>query len=116
MAAGQTTGPAGTEPARGFTLGKETTRIVEPLLADGRPDYVGAVNEELSKGVTPENNALVGLLEVIGTGPEVIVPRVREEALRRLGMKGDGEGAKFERLDAYLKRVGKAYDDAMQDE
>src|SRR4051812_16314697 len=52
-----------------FTVGKETTRIVGPLRADGTVDYVAAVNELLSKGVTPENNGFVLWLETVsGTG------------------------------------------------
>jgi hypothetical protein len=73
------------------TIGKETTYITEPLRADGYPDYVAALNERLSKGVTPENNAV---LLVQALGPEIIPKATREETFKRLGIdqlpaKGD---------------------------
>lgn len=40
-----------------YRISQETTRIVEPLDADGRIDFYKAINEALSSGVTPDNNA-----------------------------------------------------------
>ncbi|MDZ4818431.1 MAG: hypothetical protein SGJ20_05600 [Planctomycetota bacterium] len=48
------------------TIGKDTTVVTEPLLPSGYPDYLGAMNKEFSKGVTPQNNAAVVLLNVVG--------------------------------------------------
>jgi hypothetical protein len=53
-----------------FTIGKDTTRILGPLDKDGRIDYETALNEILSKGVTPENNAVVLLFQAFGPHPE----------------------------------------------
>ena len=36
-------------------VGPETTVIEGPLLPDGRIDYVTALNERMSAGVTPDN-------------------------------------------------------------
>jgi hypothetical protein len=68
-----------------FTISKETTRLTEPLRADGRVDYVAALNKICSEGVTPENNAVVLLLQAVG--PEVFESEHREQNYRMLGIK-----------------------------
>jgi hypothetical protein len=75
-----------------LTVSKETTYFTEPLREDGTVDYIAALNAHYGKGVTPENNAAVPLLRVVG--PWVLVEEVRPEVLRRLGMEPlppDGE-------------------------
>lgn len=67
-----------------YTISKETTWITEPLRPDGAVDYVAALNARLSEGVTPENNATVLLMQVMGSG--VIEPEIREEFYRLLGV------------------------------
>ncbi len=42
---------------RRITIGYDTTRITSPLKPDGTPDYLRALNDEASTGVTDENNA-----------------------------------------------------------
>ncbi|MDX1962388.1 MAG: hypothetical protein SFX18_04500 [Pirellulales bacterium] len=54
-----------TKSAPPFTISQETTYITEPLNPNGYPDYVAAVNKELSKGVTPENNGAAVVLAII---------------------------------------------------
>src|SRR5260370_4917753 len=49
-----------------FTVSPETTYITEPLDKDGYPDYVTALNQRLSQGVTPENNANVLIWQALG--------------------------------------------------
>ncbi len=49
-----------------ITISRETTYITAPLRADGYPDYVAALDEMASQGVTTENNAAVLLLEAVG--------------------------------------------------
>ncbi|MCL2641282.1 MAG: sigma-70 family RNA polymerase sigma factor [Phycisphaerales bacterium] len=68
-----------------IAVGKETTAITEPLHADGTPDYLAALNARLSKGVTPENNAFVAWLGVMGTArlPE----KTRAQMLKMCGAK-----------------------------
>src|SRR5260370_37938042 len=53
-----------------FTVSPETTYITEPLDKDGYPDYVTALNQRLSQGVTPENNANVLIWQALGPHPE----------------------------------------------
>jgi hypothetical protein len=43
-----------------------TTRIVQPRLPDGRIDYAVAIDTFFSRGVTPQNNAAVPLLQALG--------------------------------------------------
>src|SRR5881394_1999842 len=47
------------KPAAGarFEISKETTFVTEPVRADGTIDYVEAINAQLSKGATKENNS-----------------------------------------------------------
>src|SRR5882724_7209102 len=53
-----------------FTISKETTYVTGPLDKDGYIDYAAALNERLSKGVTPESNANVLIWKAIGPRPE----------------------------------------------
>jgi hypothetical protein len=52
-----------------FTIGKETTYVTGPLDKDGYVDYAAALDERLSKGVTPANNANVLLWKALGPHP-----------------------------------------------
>ena len=62
----------------------ETTYFTEPLREDGTVDYVAALNERLSDGVTPEKNACVDLLHAFG--PEVIKQELKGRMLNKLGL------------------------------
>jgi hypothetical protein len=54
------------KPAVRVTISEETTWITAPLREDGYPDYVRYLNEKLSEGVRPENNAMVPLVRAVG--------------------------------------------------
>ncbi|MCH7989760.1 MAG: hypothetical protein IID46_11520, partial [Planctomycetes bacterium] len=58
--------PQPTIPRFKLTISKETTYLTEPLAKDGYINYERALNEQLSKGVTPENNAAVLFLRAYG--------------------------------------------------
>lgn len=64
------TGPAVTLPAavgdRGATPGGKATAATAPVDATGHIDYAAALNERLSKGVTPATNANVGIWQAFG--------------------------------------------------
>jgi hypothetical protein len=75
-----------------FTISAETTRIVAPLRADGYVDYCAALNATCTKGVTPENNAVVAIWQVLG--PKSIDVEDRGRYFKLLGVpsppaKGD---------------------------
>ena len=79
-------------PKPKITISKETTYITEPLRPDGYPDYVAALNQRMSQGVTPENNAAVLLIQALGPG--IISDNNRAKSLKQLGIddlpdKGD---------------------------
>jgi hypothetical protein len=60
-----------------IVISKETTYITEPLKPDGTVDYIAALNQRLSEGVTPETNAAVLFWQA--AGPNGFPPGLREE-------------------------------------
>jgi len=86
------------------TISRETTYITGPLRKDGYVDYVAALNERCSRGVTPENNAAVLFWKV--TGPAEIPKANRERFFKMLGIPPLPEqGDYFVPLDAYVNRL-----------
>jgi hypothetical protein len=73
------------QPVFRVTISKETTRITEPLRADGYVDYVKALNQHAGKGVTPETNAAVPLCRVIG--PKKLEPGTSGPFYKLLGIE-----------------------------
>ena len=67
-----------------ITIAKETTRILGPLDKEGHVDYAAAINAECSRGVTPENNAVVKLFEAVG--PSEIAAENRNRYFQLLGI------------------------------
>ncbi len=65
-------------------ISKETTYLEGPLTDDGYVDYIAAMDERLSEGVTPENNAAVLLWQC--WGPRGLSAVNQEEFFARLGM------------------------------
>lgn len=53
-----------------FTISLETTYVTEPVDSLGYVDYEAAVNQRLSKGIKPSENAVVFLLKATGPNPE----------------------------------------------
>jgi len=51
---------------RNFSLGYDTTRIVGPVMPDGRIDYLSVLDAQAAEGVTYQNNAAVPFLEAVG--------------------------------------------------
>lgn len=66
------------------TISKATTYITEPLRQDGYPDYVAALNQRFSQGVTPENNAAVFFWKAVG--PSRIDKKYRAKHFQMLGI------------------------------
>ena len=107
-----------------ITVSRETTYVLGPLNDDGTVDYVAAINQMCSKGVTPDNNAAISLIKAIG--PDFIVKSVRDRTFKILMMpplpeKGeyfqdlkDFEQARAKKAmtepdaDAIRERLGKA--------
>ncbi len=67
-----------------LTPGPKTTVITGPLKPNGQVDYLAALNAEASVGVTPENNAVVLLVQALGPG--VIDVSVRKRYFELLGV------------------------------
>jgi hypothetical protein len=51
-------------------IGTETTVVTTPLDERGRIDYETPLNDELSRGIRPETNAMVAFTRVLGPRPE----------------------------------------------
>jgi hypothetical protein len=85
---------------RKVTISRDTTYLVEPLRPDGYVDYRAALNAELSQGVTPENNAVVVLWQVIGPGS--FAPQDRVEYFKLLGVAPPApSGSYFKPVSAF---------------
>ena len=67
-----------------ITVSKETTYFTEPLQPDGYVDYVAALNQRCSDGVTPENNAAVLFWQAFG--PSGIPYAQRDTHFEMLGI------------------------------
>ncbi|MCA9039684.1 MAG: hypothetical protein KDA65_04980 [Planctomycetaceae bacterium] len=65
-------------------VSKETTYLDEPLIDAETLDYVTALDQIKSEGVTPENNAAVPLMQAFG--PQYIEKPDRPDFFARLGM------------------------------
>src|ERR1022692_4002660 len=96
---------AATQPEKNhkprFTIGKDTTYVIGPLDADGYIDYAEALNERLSNGVTPENNANVLLWKAFG--PSLDGKKRSPQFFKRLGMEPPpAKGDYFIDLRRYL--------------
>jgi hypothetical protein len=66
-----TVGPLRTrKPSECFTIGKATTFVTGPVDKDGSIDYVTALNQRLSEGIKPADNASVLLWQALGPHPE----------------------------------------------
>src|SRR5689334_21547909 len=57
-------------PKAKLPLGRDTTYVVGPLDKDGFIDYETALNAEFGRGITPETNANVLLIQAFGPAPE----------------------------------------------
>src|SRR5205814_2671929 len=71
--------------ARRVTPGERTTKITSPTLADGRIDYLKALENRYGEGVTSENNAAPLLLAAIGPAG-LAKNQPRDGITARLGM------------------------------
>ncbi len=87
-----------------ITVSKETTYLTGPLRPDGTVDYLAAVNEHCSQGVTPENNAAVPLLQAIG--PKEVPEQGREQFFKMLGISPLPEQGDY--LVPFLEYAGRA--------
>ena len=86
-----------------IVVSKETTFLEGPLKEDGTVDYVAALNQLSSEGVTPENNAAVLYWQAFGPGK--IDEEFREPFFRLLGIETPAlDGEYFISLDDYLRR------------
>src|SRR5215813_4881172 len=90
------------KPVPKFTLGKETTYITGPLDEDGYVDYATALNEQLGKGIKPQDNANVLLWKAFGPRPQGA--KMPPEFFKRMGIPEPPErGDYFIGLTDYVR-------------
>lgn len=70
---------------RHVTISRETTHITDPLLPGGMPDYNRWLNDRMSRGVTPENNAARPIILAAGT-EGTLAEGHRDQVLAALGL------------------------------
>jgi hypothetical protein len=91
------------KPRPVVTMSRETTYVMGPLREDGYPDYLAAINEIASKGVTPEDNAVVLLVQACG--PRSVYTETREKWFKMVGIRPLPEkGQYFVSLSDYVDR------------
>ena len=73
------------KPKLPLTISKQTTYLAEPLDRDGFVDYLAALNQLDSQGVTPQNNAGILLVRAIGTSE--FTPQERTRFYQLLGIE-----------------------------
>ena len=71
-------------PKPKIAISRDTTYITGPLRADGYVDYIAAINERCSEGVTPENNAAIPFWQAVG--PKGIDKNIRKRYFEMLGI------------------------------
>lgn len=98
LAAAETTRPVA---AVKLQIGADTTYITAPLDADGYPDYVEAINERLSQGVSREENFWVLMWPAIGNAE-----RSREDYIAAVEQKLEVSIAREPRLQDPLQVAG----------
>lgn len=92
-------------PQLQVTASKETTVFTGPLRDDGSVDYIAAVNERWSDGITVENNAAVLFRQAMG--PDSIPEGQREKYFQLLGIPPlQAEGNYFVSFDEFINRDG----------
>jgi hypothetical protein len=99
---GDKTGKGKKKPGLKFTVGKETTYALGPLTRQGHVNYPAALNERLSKGVTPQNNANVLFWKALGPHPEGAT--MPDEFFKWLGFRPPEQGDYFLDLYRYAKK------------
>lgn len=79
---GQENNAVAAKPQQTIRISEETTRITKPLDREGYIDYVAAINDRQSKGVTPQNNFEVVVRSVMPLDSST--EEFRAEYFRRL--------------------------------
>ena len=94
-----------------WPVSRETTYFTEPLDKDGYVDYVAAWDAHFSKGVQPEKNAYVRLIQALGPRP-AIPNRVPDEFFRKLGIEPlPDKGEYFVSYWAFIREKAKPQQD-----
>jgi hypothetical protein len=84
-----------------FTPSVEANHVVSPLDENGDVDYVGAINELASEGISTEENAVVKFVEAIGPAPDGT--EFPSEFFERLGIESlPPEGDYFVNFHSWL--------------
>lgn len=94
-----------------FTISKETTCVTEPRTDDGLIDYAAALNERMSRDVTPQTNAAAFFHRAFG--PQPAGTSLPNRFYQELGISRPAEdGEYFVTFRDFLKnKLGEDFDD-----
>jgi hypothetical protein len=102
-------------PARNtLTVSSDMTYVTGPLDPDGYVDYVSALNERLSSGITPETNSNVLIWKTLGPHPEGAT--MPADYFKWLGFNPPEQGDYFITTRKYLEESAKISDRTKCDE
>ena len=92
----EATQPAAERAASKITPGRDTTYYDGPVRDDGTIDYIAALNEDLSRGVKPEENAFLALVRLL-PGEALLDEKFERATYEKLGadVPGEGDGPRF---------------------
>ncbi|MCG8586208.1 MAG: hypothetical protein MI757_15990 [Pirellulales bacterium] len=95
-----------------ITISKETTHITEPVTKQGYVDYLAALNQQASRGVTPKNNAAVLIWRAYGTKPiEDWEPETVAKLFKMLGIeKPEVRADYYTSFEDYVRSEGDEFD------
>ncbi len=95
-------------------ISQETTYLTSPLTPDGRVDYVRAINDQLSAGVTPENNFIVAHWRIVGPpwpyGQSPEGDALLEQMFLKLQMEPPAQRDHIVWLEPFAKQEAVKYD------
>ena len=86
-----------------YQVSRATTFVTAPLNPDGTVNFPAALNAANSRGVTPQNNAAVALLKILGAHVLLGTAGDRTAALAAMGIATLPQAGAFTSFNDYLK-------------
>lgn len=88
-----------------YRVSPDTTFVTGPLNRDGTVNFPAAINAANSRGITPQNNAAVALLKIIGARALSVSAAARTAGLAAMGIPKLPQSGPFASFEDYLTAV-----------